>query len=88
MSLWQAPPFAVQLWDFFYVTPLKKTRGCPVPNVAGAIRYLKFLENFHRLGCRYRYRLRYRLRFDCVRIRALVIAPMLVTLASYGQLIR
>ncbi len=42
MSLWQAPPFAVQLWDFFYVTPLKKTRGCAVPNVAGAIRYWKF----------------------------------------------
>lgn len=47
MSLWQAPPFAVQLWDFFYVTPLKKIRGCAVPNVAGAIRYLKFLRNFN-----------------------------------------
>ena len=88
MSLWQAPPFAVQLWDFFYVTPLKKTRGCPMPNVAGAIRYWKFLENFHRLGCRYRYRLRYRLRFDCVQLRALAVAPMLATQASYGGPIR
>ena len=88
MSLWQAPPFAVQLWDFFYVTPLKKIRGCAVPNVAGAIRYWKFLENFHRLGYRYRYRLRHRLRSDAVRIRALAVAPMLATLVSYGQLIR
>ena len=88
MSLWQAPPFAVQLWDFFYVTPLKKIRGCPMPNVAGAIRYWKFLENFHRLGCRYRYRLRYRLRFDCVQLRALAVAPMLATQASYGRPIR
>ena len=85
MSLWQGRPFAVQFWDFFYVTPLKKTRGCPVPNVAGAIRYWKFLENFHRLGRRYRYQLRYRLRFDCVRIRALAIAPMSATQASYDR---
>jgi len=91
MSLWQAPPFAVQLWDFFYVTPLKKTRGCAVPNVVGAIRCWKFLENFHRLGYQYRRRLclhRHRLRPDGVRIRALAVAPMLATLASYDRPIR
>ena len=58
------PPF--NFGTFLCDTP-KKYGVALCPNVAGAIRCWKFLENLHRLRYRYRYRLRYRLRPDGVR---------------------